>query len=586
MKKNAKWEVFNKLKNKNEKVKIEDILHILMENRGLTTKKQQETFLHSDIALVTPDSIGLDKKNLAKALKRVQDAIQKKEQIVVFGDYDVDGIAGTAILWETLHALGANVTPFIPDRVGEGYGLSIPAVERVLVQDPDTKLIITVDNGIVANEAVDFANSQGIDVILTDHHTLGPKVPKAYAIVHSTALCGTGVAWVFSQEVLNPKSQIPNEYKIQNTKYEILGDHLALVALATVADLVPLTNGNRILLTEGLKILHSTKRPGIVAMCEEAGVSQKEIGVYQIGHMLAPRLNAMGRIASAMDSLRLLCTKDSMRAKALAEKLGITNKERQLVTQSITEHAIESVRGQGESVKELLFIGHESYEEGVIGLVAGKLVEEFYRPSIVLSIGEKKSKASARSIKGFNIIEFIRTAEHLLINAGGHPMAAGFSIETSKIGELEKFFADSVQLTDDMLEKSLRIDFELPLEMVTQQVYDQLQQLQPFGMGNPEPTFMSTAQILSVKQVGKEKNHLSLQLQSLSSSSERSESRSQFSTSSNKNALPGIAFGLGEMSKDLKPGQQVDIVYTIDENVWNDRKTLQLKIKDIKLNIG
>jgi single-stranded-DNA-specific exonuclease len=420
MKKNAKWEVLSKLKTKNEKVKIEEILNILLENRGLTTKKQQETFLHSDITLVTPDSIGLDKKNLAKALKRVKDAIQKKEQIVVFGDYDVDGIAGTAILWETLHALGANVTPYIPNRVDEGYGLSILGIQKVILnvsegshsknrnssalpQNDRVSLIITVDNGIVANEAVEYANSLGIDVILTDHHTLGPKVPEAYAIVHSTALCGTGVAWVFSQEIKNSQPSTSSGKKSslseQSESKGFPHDHLALVALATVADLVPLTNGNRILLTEGLKILHSTKRPGIIAMCEEAGISQKEIGVYQIGHMLAPRLNAMGRIASAMDSLRLLCTRDSMRAKALAEKLGITNKERQLVTQSITEHAIARVKGEGERVKNLLFVAHESYEEGVIGLVAGKLVEEFYRPSIVLSIGEKKSKASARSIK-------------------------------------------------------------------------------------------------------------------------------------------------------------------------------------------
>ncbi len=558
MKKDTQWEVLTKSQIPN--LNPEKLLEILLQNRGLTTKKDQDAFLHPDLGSVTTESVGINKKNLTKALSRIHGAIEKKQEIIVFGDYDVDGIAGTAILWETLNAMGAKVIPYIPSRTEEGYGLSIVGINNILEKNPKIKLIITVDNGIVANDAVDFAATKGIEVILTDHHVPSDNLPKAYTIVHTTSLCGTSVAYMLSIALGSTNT-----------------DHLALVALATVADLVPLTNGNRILLTEGLKVLRTTKRPGILALCEDAQIRQGDIDVYAIGHILAPRLNAMGRIASAMDSLRLLCTKDRMRAKALAEKLGITNRERQEMTKSLSLHAIEEVKNGKAKLSDLLVVYDEIYDEGVIGLVAGRLVEQFYRPSIVLSVGKSISKASARSVSGFNIVEFIRSASHLLINAGGHPMAAGFTIYTEKIAELESHFAEKLKeyITEELFIRTIKIDCELPLQFVTQELYESIQALAPFGMGNSEPTFVGEAKIVSIRQVGKDKNHLSMQFAPLPSSKEKS--------SRDVRTINSIAFGMGDRMSEFKTGDSVGIVYIIDENEWNNRKSLQLKIRDIKL---
>ena len=611
MKSNKKWQIQNNFQfsalnfQKDPQSELQNLINILLENRGLKTKKKQEEFLHPDITKVTSRSVGIDGKQLQKTIKRIHEAREKKEHIIIFGDYDVDGICGTAILWETLHALNANAVPYIPSRVEEGYGLSIAGIENVLKQNPQVSLIITVDNGIVASTAVDFANSKGIDVIITDHHVASSVLPKSYATVHTTQLCGTGVAWMLSKEIKNvilgseatPESRLEGKDSGQARMTGLDNDHLALVAMATVADLVPLTGANRIVLSEGLKVLHTTKRIGIRALCEEAAVDQKTIGVYEIGHILGPRLNAMGRIASAMDSLRLLCTKDGMRAKALAEKLGITNRERQELTKNLSDHALHIAQGKQE---KLLFIAQENYEEGIIGLVAGRLVEAYYRPAIVLSIGEKISKASARSISGFNIIEFIRSASHLLINAGGHPMAAGFTVYTEKIKELELFFSKHIQtvLPDAVLSRKIHIDCMLPLRYISQALYDVLQQLQPFGMGNPEPTFATPAKILSLRQVGKDKSHLSLRLAPVIARKETTRQshgrlpREQMFA--RNDAFSAIYFGNGDRFHELTVGDTVEIAYVIDENAWlahrsldevgNDKKSLQLKIKDIKKN--
>lgn len=554
-----KWEIFHKQKSsKGNALSLERIIHILLENRGLKTQKDIDEFLHGDLSSVTIKTVGIDTKQLVKAIKRIAKAIEKKEQIAVYGDYDVDGITGTAILWETLHALGAMVVPYIPHRVDEGYGLSVAGISNLKSQVSNLSLIITVDNGIVANEAVTFAHEQGIEVIVTDHHTVGKKLPDAHAIVHTTALCGAGVGYLLSQELIG---KIGANNKIPK-------DHLSLVALATVADLVPLTGANRVLLRYGLNELHKTTRPGFLALFKAADIEKEQVGVYEIGHIIGPRLNAMGRLESAMDSLRLLCTKDKLRAMVLADTLNRTNKERQQLTQSAAMHAIQQFRVLNPDVngKKLLFIAHEKYEEGIIGLVAGKLVEEYYLPAIVLSKGKITSKASARSIAGFNIIEFIRSSSDLLINAGGHPMAAGFTIETSKIALLQEALEKlAVKMVDgEMLQRVLRVDCEIPLHMVSDEFYQKLQELSPFGMGNPEPTFVSSAVIEEVKMVGKEKQHLKL----------RVKDGDMF--------FEAIAFGLGDKEKEMKKRDKIDMVYIISENIWNGRKSLQLKIRDIK----
>ncbi|MEK7065564.1 MAG: single-stranded-DNA-specific exonuclease RecJ, partial [Patescibacteria group bacterium] len=394
-------------------------------------------------------------------------AIEKKESVVVYADYDADGITAGAIMWETLHKLGADVMPYIPHRVEEGYGLSIKGIDTVR-EKYNATLIVTVDHGITAWEKVKYAQSLGIDVIVTDHHVKPSKLPDCL-IVHTTGISGAGVSWFVAKE-LTPQPD------------------LALAAIGTIADMMPLVGPNRSIAKYGLEAINKTSRVGLNALLADAGLTKGSLGTYEVSHMIAPRLNAMGRIEHALDALRLLCTGRKDKAAVLAQTLGLKNRERQQLTAETTVHALSLVP---KTTKKLIFIVHESYNQGVIGLVAGKLVEEYYLPAIVVSKGEVYSKASARSIAGFNIVEAIRSASDILVDVGGHPMAAGFTVETKNLAalqdRLEKLAAK--ELSEDKLTRVLRIDAEIPLEMVTEELWQKLRAFEPFGFGNPEPTF-------------------------------------------------------------------------------------------------
>src|SRR3989344_2107355 len=456
--------------------KYPELIEFLLRNRGIK-KSEFNNFLNPDLSKVTAKNVGINLAELEKSSKRIKDAIKKKEKIVVFGDYDVDGICGSAILWETLKDAGGDVLPYIPNRFEEGYGLSKNAISNLKSQIPDVTLVITIDNGIVSGDGVDFAKESGIDVIVTDHHVPGNSLPAAFSIVHTTRLLGGGVASLLAQ---NLKSQIPKSKSSDD-------NHLELVCLATIADLVPLTGANRTLVSLGIKKLRETKRPGLLELFKEAEIEASEIDTYVIGHIIAPRLNAMGRMEDAMDSLRLLCTNNSQRAKELAKKLGDTNRIRQTLTIDTFYHAKAQV--DEKTKNKLLFVHHDSYPEGIIGLVAGRLTEEYYLPSIVISKGKRLIKASARSISGFNIIEFIRNASEFLVDAGGHPMAAGFTFETKNLNKVEKKFQELAAqiLTKELLRKKTRIDCELPLGGLDLELYEEISKLEPFGMGNPIP---------------------------------------------------------------------------------------------------
>ena len=542
-----KWEVLGRLK-AGSKFKVQNVIELLLQNRNIKTQKEIKEFLSLSLKNITVQNSGINKKELKKSLDRIKKAIKHNEQIIVFGDYDVDGICGSAILWETLNTSGAKVLPYIPNRVEEGYGLSVKGISNLKLQIPNTKLIITVDNGIVANEPVEFAKKQGIDVIITDHHVPSKKIPQAFSIVHTTKLCGAAVAWMLSREF---KTKI---------------DHLELVALATVADLVPLTAQNRTIVKFGIEKLQSTKRIGLLELYKLAGLDKNSLGTYEIGHVIAPRLNAMGRLESAMDSLRLICTKNPKRAEELAFKLNNTNFQRRSVTDEAVAHALNTLK-VGKVNGKLIFVAHESYQQGVIGLVAGKLVEQYYLPSIVISKGELLSRASARSISGFNIIEFIRLASEFLVDAGGHPMAAGFTVETAKIELLKKRLEELAfkQVTKKLLDQTLRIDCELPAEFINDQLYEAVQKLSPFGMANPMPVFASKVRIESLKAVGNGARHI------------------KFRFTDGTNFFDGIWFGTGDRIAEFKVGDRVEVAYVIDQDSWNGNKRLQLKIKDIKM---
>lgn len=528
---------------------LDSILDVLLENRGLKSKKEKEDFFSpQEPNKISLKEFGISESEVKKAITRIKTAIKKKEKIIVYGDYDADGVCATAILWECLYSLKANVLPYIPERFSEGYGLNIESIKKLKEEDPELKLIITVDNGIVANDAVTEAKKLGVDVIITDHHEIGKKKPNALAVVHTTKIGGAGVSWVFAREISKK------------------GDGLELCAIGTIADQIPLLGPNRSLVKYGLMELNKTKRPGINSLFEEAAIVKGAIGTYEVGFMIAPRINAMGRLRHAIDSLRLLCTKNALKAKELSQEVGRANKERQkILSEIVIATRTETKKLEG---KKIIVVASETYHEGVIGLAAGRLVEEFYRPAIVFSKGEKYAKASARSVAGFNIIEAIRKVEDLLVAAGGHPMAAGFTIESGKILEFEKrlLLESNDLLTDEVLLRKLKIDMEIGFDKITPALLEKLQDFEPTGLGNQSPIFASKkVEVIDARGVGDAAKHLKLKLR---------QDGSVFSA---------IAFGFGGISKDLGLGAEVDIAYTPQINSWNGSKNIELRIRDIKV---
>lgn len=547
-----------------KKFDINQFIEALLESRGINSKRERQEFLSpKDPLEFTANDVGINESQLKKALSRIIEAIEKKQSIVVYADYDADGVTAGAILWETLWSLGAQAMPYIPHRVDEGYGLSVKGIDSVREQF-DPALIITVDQGVTAHEKIEYAKSLGIEVIVTDHHVLpaSPIGGPDCLMVHTTLLSGSGVSWFLAKEVLITQ----NENNENNFKLA-LEDRLALAALGTVADLLPLTGVNRSIVKFGIEAMQKTKRVGLVALLKESGIPQESITPYSISHGLAPRLNAMGRLEHAIDALRLLCTNNTEKAQMLSEKLGFTNKERQKITEDTVTHAKGLVV---EDNAKLLFVGDTSYNQGIIGLVAGKLVELYYKPSIVVSIGEEFTKASARSIVGFNIVEAIRQCQELLIDVGGHPMAAGFTVATKNIDALKEKLIEiaSRDITEEMLQRKLRIDAEIPLSAITLDLYNAIQQLSPFGQGNYEPVFVSRkVKVVEARLVGATGKHIKLRVQS--------------TVNGKLLTVDVIAFGMGELFGKLNEKPLVDIAYGIDLNVWNGITKLQLVVKDI-----
>ena len=521
------------------------LIQILAKNRGLNTKKQLDEFLNPNLEQI----LAVKLSGLEKGVSRAIQAIKNKEKIIVYSDYDADGICATAIMWETLYDLGADVMPYVPHRVREGYGLAKDAISELAKKGVD--LIITVDHGVTAVEQVEHAKSLGVDVIITDHHVLPDKLPKSIALVHTTDLCGTGVSWRFCYELI--KKLAPN--------YEDkLIEKLELAAIATIADLVPLIGGNRAIVKLGLVTLTKTKRPGIRALLNASGVSG-DIGTYEIGHILAPRINAMGRIEHGLDSLRLICAKNQSQADKLAQLLARTNSKRQDLTASAITRAMDLVL-KDDAVG---VIANTSWHEGVIGLVASRLVETHHKPMIVISQGEVYSKGSARSIPGFNIVEAIRQSSEFLVDAGGHPMAAGFTIETRHIEafrqKLNKYARTII--TEEILTPVIKIECELQKEEITRETYQIVKKFEPYGMANPEPLFLTRNMVVEeARGVGQDSKHLKLQV----------------------DGFGAIGFNLGEHRSEIRPGYMVNLVYTIAQDNYNDNNNLQLKIKDLQIN--
>lgn len=519
----------------------EDILEQLLINRGIKTEEETQKFFKPKILDYEKD---LEIPGIEKTLKRIQKAIEVGEQIVVFGDYDVDGVTASAILYKGLTSLGAKVMPYIPHREREGYGLSKLGLE--FARDSGAAVVITVDNGIVAFEQAKFAKEIGLDLIITDHHTISGEKPEAYSVVHSTKMCGAAVAWCLIRSVIKP---------------DLAEELLQFVAIATVADMMPLIGLNRAFVFEGMKILNRTKNLGLESLLFESKIEKGNLKSFEIGHIIAPRINAIGRLEHAIDALRLLCTKDPVKAKRLSKLLGDTNTRRQDMTKEAYDQAFKMAEKNSDKKIQVLY--SKDWHQGIIGLIAGRITENFFMPTIAISVGETVSKGSARSVNGINITELLRSCSQHLVEVGGHAGAAGFSVNTDKIESLKEALEKAIlEIKAEESGSFLDIESEIPVSKLSKSLARKLDDFEPFGLQNPKPVFATFNLKASDIRTLSNGKHLKFKA----------------------DGIDAIAFNMGELESYFESGQLINLAYTLEINKFNGSETLQLKVKDIQLN--
>ncbi len=509
------------------------------------------------------------KKEIKKTLSTLEKILKNKKTIVVYTDYDADGITGGAILWETLHHLGFLVMPYVPHRQHEGYGFSITGIDNVKKQF-NPALIISVDHGIAAADQIAYATSLGIPIIVTDHHMKQKQIPSAQAIFHIPALSGSGVSYFFSKMIFDHFKNSPfiNKKKIGELENHFQNDYTALASIGTIADLVPLVGPSRSIVKHGLAACTRTKRIGLVEVIKQAGISDRKITPYEIGFIIAPRINAIGRLEHAIDALRLLCTLNYEKAYQLAGKVGKLNVDRQdMVKKAVAEAQL--MVGKMKKIPAIIILQSDSWHEGIIGLIASRIAEQYFRPTIIMTKSDSYYKGSARSIPVFHITNALTGVKELLLSVGGHQQAAGFSIETKKIPRFVKAIgiAGKKELKTKDLERVMETDFKLPLEKINVNIAKKLEELEPYGMGNPQITFYSEAKILDIKPFGKKKDHLKVYL---------------VGREERFYPVELISFGGTEKWPSLTPGQNVEVVYQIEVDRWGGDEKLRGKLLHIQ----
>jgi single-stranded-DNA-specific exonuclease len=495
--------------------------------------------------------------DIAQAVNRVYKAVLAREKIAVYGDFDVDGVTAVVILVEGLSKLGAEVIPYIPDRVNEGHGLKISALEKLQAQGAN--LVITVDCGVTDLAVVKQAQNMGIDIIITDHHIPLGSLPRAVAVVDPKRkdsvypypdLAGAGVAFKLLQALFH-----------KDSREKWLARLLDLVVLATVTDLVPLVDENRYLVKEGLRELNNSSRVGIQEMVKLAGLKPGELDAGDISWVLGPRLNAAGRMNNASTSYQLLTTQSSEEAHILALELEEKNAERQKLTNEVLSRAKEKLAAKLHL--PVLIEGDESYSIGVIGLVAGKLVDEFYKPAIIINLGPELCQGSCRSIAEFDIAAALAKCQDLLTAFGGHPLAAGFTVARQNLAQLEQRLMNLAtdQLGHLELRPELMIDAELPLTVLAGETFNLIQKLSPFGWGNPQPTFLTRqVEVIECRNFGNQGEWLRLKLK--------------------QGNVTWQAVDFESQKKQAEIPSHIDIVYNLEKSHWNGEEVLSLNLLD------
>lgn len=556
--------------------KTDDIIDQLLLNRRVDLK-YKEIFLNPDFYKNTFDPFDLP--NIGKAIKRIKQAITNKEKIGLFVDYDADGIPGGAILYKLFQYLKTTALVYIPTR-DEGYGLNQTGIKYF--SDEGVKLIITVDLGITNKAEINFANKLGVDVIVTDHHEIqAEKMPtNAYAIVHPRLpgskypngnLSGGAVAWKLAWAIAK---DLKNDKLINQIKWM-----LDLVSITLVCDNMILSGAekgnveNRVMVKYGIKVLKKTHNLGIRKIYEIGLIDSKIISTYTIGYQIGPRINAPGRLNHGTPSFMLLTTDDEIKAIKLAKDLNQMNIDRQDQLSKILKKAKLKIKEQDLEKNRAILIYGKNWPAGIIGLIAGKLLEEYHRPIIVFSEVKGILHGSARSIEKFNILEALKKFQQNLIKFGGHKVAAGLTL---KLENFEKFYKKlenfaREKISDHDIIPQIKIDAQINLKQITYKLFNDIQKFEPFGIGNPRPVFLTkNIQANDLRTVGKDNKHLKIKI---------GHKTIDF-------YFDCIGFNLGNWHGKLKARDYIDIVYNIDENIWNGAKNLQLIIKDLKKSDG
>ena len=530
----------------------------LLYNRGLTTRAVAQSFLSPDSSdshdpWMMPD--------MAAAVGRLTRAIEGGEPVGVFGDFDIDGISGTAVMTTALRELGANVVPYIPDRESEGHGLGLEAMQSMASRG--VSLLVTVDCG-PDSEVLDEAKSLGLDIVVTDHHVVPDDLP--YPVVAT----------------VNPKradSKYPFEhltgagmaYKLSQALYRSTGrgeplELLELTALGTIGDVGPLTGENRYIVAEGIRRMNAERSVGLSALAEVSGLGGRDLDAGTLSFQIIPRLNAPGRLADPGISLDLLTTSDPGQARSMALRIDRLNSERKKATQSGVKQAEDQIlRRWGDSPPRIIMVGRREWGHGIVGLIASRVSEAYGRPAIAVAVGEHESRASARSVDGFDLMEeVIGPADHLTTKSGGHKQAAGFTIPNENLSKLADLLESvSDDRAGDELESKIEIDMYCDPSTVKRELFEFAERLAPFGKENPRPKFVSTLlRVLDSRRVGTGE-HLKLRLADAAGT------------------WDAIAFRQGDRIADAATGSDVDVVYQMEPNTWNGRTRLQLVIDDL-----
>ncbi len=537
---------------------LSPILGQLLWSRNITMPEQVVPFLEAEYTTLH-DAFAL--KDMERAVQRVTQAIEQNEVVAVYGDFDTDGVTGVALLKQVLTALGVRVLPYIPKRIEEGYGLNTQAVEQLAQQ---AQLLITVDCGISNVSEIARAQALGLDVIVLDHHTPPAVLPDGYAIINPKRdgcdypykmLAGVGVAYKLTQAL----------HKV-GLRSGLKGrDLLDVVALGTVTDMAPLDGENRVLVKHGLVALNESSRPGIKALID-ATAARRPVDARSIGYTLGPRINAAGRLDDAIMAYHLLLADSDVEARRLADELNSINLQRQMLTKEVQRAAHELALKSGKHQERIIILDGADFPAGVVGLVAARLVEAFCRPVLLLERGETTCRGSARSIVGFSLINALTEVGDLFEKFGGHSMAAGFTINTSRLPELERRLCVIAErdLHDDLLVPRLTYDAELSLKQHSLELLEQIAQLEPYGHGNPEPVWVTRGlKVVDVKTLGKDRQHLKLRL---------------FDGQSMAEAL---WWRSAEHSAAFAHNPRVDVAYTLSVNEFNGKRRVQLNVKDI-----